>query len=464
MSRYGVECARGAVPTALPTADTALRLPAVLLPTPPAPPSMPYSQQFAALQLVTPVVHRRHSALQEPHAYPVSPIQLERSSGSTVEETSTNAVAPCHRQQPEAPTTGQEQQLAEAEMVSQADAELDQSHQQGQGSSSGPPSLSAAASFLPATTASPGASVVLVNLFVDNSRTEELERELISLRSMLSLLQAQATAAGDTRAREAGALRAQVARLEGAVQAGESRVRAQATEAEALRVENVRLERQLAELQAAAAVTPDKARAEKENLTANLAAAQADAAAKATQLDRLQLVAAWDASERAMLDAFAAKEWQILTEQERELVMAVGQAEEQLSIVQTEAAAAMQRAADTEAALAKANAALAAAREEAQATQEAVAAAEQQATEWRVQAAEMDRDRQAAAANLRKAEREVDLVAQENEALFRQINFVRSRLAAQQGLDLACPELGKLARELSAWYEREAAARTKLRA
>lgn len=138
--------------------------------------------------------------------------------------------------------------------------------------------------------------------------------------------------------------------------------------------------------------------------------------------------------------------------------------------------------------------------------QSAVEAAGAQVAEWRAHAEQYDRDRQQAAANVRKAEREVDLIAQENSVMFRQVcrgslrgvkegvcvcvsppcqqassklkccarsmcgaavkrwlpapplsppvqvNFVRTRLQSHlPQLEAAVPDIAKLARELQQW-------------
>ena len=60
------------------------------------------------------------------------------------------------------------------------------------------------------------------------------------------------------------------------------------------------------------------------------------------------------------------------------------------------------------------------------------------------------------------ARSQVDLIAAENEVMFRQLNYVRARLVgALAPLDAAAPEIGKLARELQAWCDREAAQRVR---
>jgi hypothetical protein len=65
----------------------------------------------------------------------------------------------------------------------------------------------------------------------------------------------------------------------------------------------------------------------------------------------------------------------------------------------------------------------------------------------------------------RRADRELELVLQDNERMFRQLNFVRTRLMGQLGsLDPAVPDIGKLARELQSWCDREAAQRGRGRA
>lgn len=86
--------------------------------------------------------------------------------------------------------------------------------------------------------------------------------------------------------------------------------------------------------------------------------------------------------------------------------------------------------------------------------------AQQAAVQWEDLARQYDTDRTAVAENVAKAEREVDLLAEENTALFRQINYLRSKLVANMAaLDHAVPVVGRLARDLSAWCEKEGVAR-----
>ncbi|EFN54553.1 hypothetical protein CHLNCDRAFT_135347 [Chlorella variabilis] len=248
---------------------------------------------------------------------------------------------------------------------------------------------------------------------------------------------------------QAGQLRGRIAKLEGAVLAGESRVRAQAAELEALKAAGRELEQQLAAVQAQVGVTPDRARAERRRLAEQAAEAQAAAEAAAARAARLAAVLAFEARERRELGEFAALEHQLLAERERVLTGEAAQ-------WRTDAAAAASQLADVRQRLVKLL------RGELEAAQAATAGAAVLTAEWRHKAEQFDRDRQAAAANIRKAERELELVAQDNERMFRQLNFVRTRLMGQLGsLDPAVPDIGKLARELQSWCDREAAVRHK---
>jgi len=80
--------------------------------------------------------------------------------------------------------------------------------------------------------------------------------------------------------------------------------------------------------------------------------------------------------------------------------------------------------------------------------------AEGTAAEWKAEAQRLKKDRDIAAENVAKAEREFDLLAEENTALFRQIQYVKMRLAGSVDvLDHAVPAVGRLARDLATWCE-----------
>ncbi|KAL4424412.1 hypothetical protein ABPG77_005655 [Micractinium sp. CCAP 211/92] len=275
---------------------------------------------------------------------------------------------------------------------------------------------------------------------------------------------ARAEACREELARQAGQLKGRIAKLEGAALAGESRVKAQATELEGLKAANRELKAALEAAQAQVGVTPERARAERQRLVAAASEAQAVADAHAERARRLEAVLSFEDRERRELAEFTALEHGILTEAQRGAAGEAAQWRADAHAAAAQLADARGRLVETDAALLQRDEEVRQLRAELEAAQAATEAAAQLAGEWRQRADQFDRDRQAAAANIRKAERELELVAQDNERMFRQLNFVRTRLVGQlAGLDLSVPDIGKLARELQSWCDREAAQRARPR-
>ncbi|KAI7838461.1 hypothetical protein COHA_007724 [Chlorella ohadii] len=274
----------------------------------------------------------------------------------------------------------------------------------------------------------------------------------------------RAEACREELARQTGQLKGRIAKLEGAVQAGEGRVRAQAAELEATKARARELEAQLEAAQAQVGVTPERARAERRRLAEQAEQAEAEAQAAKLRVQRLEAVLAFEARQRNGLQEFTAEEHQVLTSAEASLTAEAAQYKADAAAAAAQLGEARQRLVDLDAALLQRDEQVQRLQEELEAAQSAAARAAELTAEWRGRAEAFDRDRQAAASNIRKAERELELVAQDNERLFRQLNFVRTRLIGQlANLDAAVPDVGKLARELQSWCDREAAQRVRPR-
>ncbi|PRW45632.1 large adhesin [Chlorella sorokiniana] len=319
----------------------------------------------------------------------------------------------------------------------------------------------AAAAAAPQQDAQPPAEPVqLVLNIVEQAPSAPGEAEAAA--STLAAQLQRAEACREELARQAGQLRGRIAKLEGAVQAGEGRVRAQAAELEATKARARDVEAQLQAAQAQVGVTPERARAERRRLAEQAEQAEAEAQAVKLRVQRLEAVLAFEARHRDELCEFAAEEHQVLTSAEASLAAEAARWKAEAAAAAAQLGEARQRLVDTDAALLQRDEEVSQLREELEAAQGAAAQAAELTAEWRGRADAFDRDRQAAASNIRKAERELELVAQDNERLFRQLNFVRARLIGQlPNLDAAVPDIGKLARELQSWCDREAVQRAR---
>ncbi|GAB4821278.1 hypothetical protein N2152v2_008324 [Parachlorella kessleri] len=260
----------------------------------------------------------------------------------------------------------------------------------------------------------------------------------------------------------AGLLRGRVACLEGAVAAGESKIKTQLKELEALKSSNKYLEQQLRETQQQVGVTPERQRAVLREVQDKLERVETASSQQADHITRLRTVVHYDGSERQKLQEFTALEFELQTKEEVNLRQ---QAEELQAVGQQRAAElveARHNLAQIETALQQREVKARQLEEQLAEAREALAAATSQAGELRHKAEQFDRDRQQAAANVRKAEREVDLIAQENASFFRQVNYVRTRLVAHlPQLESSVPEIAKLARELQTWCDKEAHQRSR---
>ncbi|KAK9842257.1 hypothetical protein WJX81_002922 [Elliptochloris bilobata] len=252
-------------------------------------------------------------------------------------------------------------------------------------------------------------------------------------------------------ARQQGQFKGLIAKLEGAVSSGEKRLHSLAAELEAVKARCAEAEADRDVLLEAAGVTPERCRAAKAQLfeAAKLAARQArDLEQQKSAVERML---EREVRERSELGEFASLEHAAEAEagararaQVTELLAADGARAEQLKAALAELAAARVALQDRDAqvaALTQAHAGCGA----------AASAAAREAAALRQKAAQLAADRQQAAANLRRAENEVDLISAGNEQMFRYINYVRGRLAAAApALGAAAPELLGLTRDLSA--------------
>lgn len=248
--------------------------------------------------------------------------------------------------------------------------------------------------------------------------------------------------------------------LEGAVLAGEGRVKAQAAELEGLKEANRQLEeanrqleQELAAAQAQVGVTPDRARAERQRLAQQAAEAQAAAEEQAARADRLAAALALEVGamlpllllqgmagtprlpvgQRALLGTrrlalvqrdtallalplrafrqarqhgelaeFASLEHRLLSDRERALAAEAAQLRADVAAAAAQLAAARQRLVDGDSALLGRDEEVRQLRGELEAAQAAAGAAAAVTAEWRQRAEAYDRDRQTAAENTRR--------------------------------------------------------------
>lgn len=273
-----------------------------------------------------------------------------------------------------------------------------------------------------------GARVTL-NVWVcgsqDHKNSADKEREVHNLRAAVLLLQGELAAArvmsedGLSRtqleaAREQGLLRAQIAKLEGALLAGEARIRAQAADIEQLKAANEALEREAGELHQQASRTPARAAQQKENLRSCLQDMQQAVEHKSARVEAVVASGSKeDSKERAALREFTALEFSLMAEQEKELLRAVQQAKAAANVAAAELDEAATRATAAEAALSEREGELAAVWEDMEAASRAASSLQEQAAGWqlqavglRAQAADIEHDRHQTAATLKKAVQE----------------------------------------------------------
>lgn len=127
------------------------------------------------------------------------------------------------------------------------------------------------------------------------------------------------------------------------------------------------------------------------------------------------------ARERAELGEFTAQEHQLLMEQEHSLTAEAAQWQADATAAAAQLGDARQRLVAADGALQQRDEEAGQLRGELEAAQAAAAAAAGVTAEWRQRAEQYDKDRQAAASNIRKAEHELSLVAADNERMFRQV-------------------------------------------
>lgn len=234
-------------------------------------------------------------------------------------------------------------------------------------------------------------------------------------------------------ARNQGQLKATIAKLEGIVASSDKRTRQLTNEIEQLTVRCEQLTSQLTTT--STTDTPDRCKAANHVLQEAVDREARRAREAQARVYALERVLNWEARERANLEEFCATEVSLLWEQEtalrtqlEDLAGARGEHVMQLS--------------DERSKLVEMSMAL--------------ASRDKDTGALRVQAEQQAQALQQAAANVRAAEAEVDLVGQSNEQYFRYINYVRGQLNQHNNGDQA---LAKLAQELETWCAAESQAR-----
>lgn len=172
----------------------------------------------------------------------------------------------------------------------------------------------------------------------------------------------------------------------------------------------------------------------------------------------MQSILSNDKDERHALQEFAALEFQLNSAEEIRLQQHLDTLKQDMHVSATELASLQSRLCDREASVQMKTAEAQQLKTQLTECKHALESARLMGDQWQQRAEQFEADRQQAAANVRKAEKEVDLIAQENASLVRQVNYIKKRLLAHTPqLEASAPEIAKLARELQAWCDKESA-------